>query len=45
MNANAIQLFEISILLAGPIPDTGAHGRIFLGHIFWKKCILFACTP
>ena len=29
MNANAIQLFEISILLAQPIPDIGGIGALF----------------
>ena len=29
MNANAIQLLEISILLAGTIPDIGGMGAFF----------------
>ena len=29
MNSNAIQLLEIIILLAGPIPDVGGMGAFF----------------
>ena len=40
MNANAIQLLEISILLAGPIPDIGGMGAFFMKH-FLKKVHFF----
>ena len=36
MNANSIQLLEISILLAGPIPDIGGMCGFFREH-FLKK--------
>ena len=45
MNANAIQLLEISILLAGPIPDIKSMGGIFLGHIFRKKSVFCLLAP
>ena len=44
MNANAIQLLEISILLAGPIPDIGGMGAFFRTH-FLKKVHFFLLAP
>ena len=45
MNSNAIQMLEISFLLAEAIPDIRGMSSLFLGHVFRKTGILFAFTP
>ena len=42
---SAIQMLEISILLAETIPDIRGMGALFLEHVFRKTGILFAFTP
>ena len=45
MNSNAIQLLEISILLAGPIPDVGGMGAFFRAHFLKKRTFCLLAPP